>query len=313
MAEKNDKKKRRKGPNLRRQARRDVRVATQPLLRQIGREEGRARRDYRQDEARVGDIYDALLSELGGLNPGAAIGGISDQFTQDIGSLTNLIGSSGPAGEGAAAAGYLGSLGAGGLQTLAGDASRNVAYNQSTQRQGSLERATTQRNMLTDMQDLIREIQDRRFDIKADMGPQILARIDELRRGRREFGLAEKEYALRKEMTQKGFRREGKWHGEERRDEKRLRDEVTDQVSDEQLRTRLQRTKKRLAKGRGRLSELDTYYPGEGFVKQDGQWGYMQPEGPNTHWVALPQVTRVKKRQSKLRRRKRRLRRKIND
>src|SRR5687767_9931120 len=118
-------KKKRKKPqtNLRKRARRDVRIAYDPVLDELDRSRQQARREYGQTQERVSDIHAQLAQALAPLmgQYQAQAQDISGDLNSSLGSLAGLLpstpGTPSP-GEGQAASNLFGTLGAGGQQML---------------------------------------------------------------------------------------------------------------------------------------------------------------------------------------------------
>lgn len=247
-----------KKSNVRRRARRDVRVANQPLFNELDRVEDQAKDQLEEDQGRVGTIYDALAKELAGLQqPGYAQ--IGSDLTAQLGELTSMLGSSGPAGELAAAGNLFGGIGAGGLTQLASDRSRNLAYGTSVKRQAAVERATLRKNYLEDFRDLVDELSQRRLDVRGDMQAQILARIDELRDRKFQHRLAKDELAIREKIADRDFGFQNKQFRHQRNQDNAFTDftiGAAEQKMIGQLRNQIGGLKDRLGTVKGALGDF---------------------------------------------------------
>jgi hypothetical protein len=189
---------------LRRRARRDVRGAYAPQLAGIARQEAQDQAQAEQYQSAIAQLYSALGSQLGTLQPAYAqqMAGIQGNYQSALGDLTGLLGSTAPAGELAASAGLLGNIGAGGLELLASQAARNAAYGTSAERQSAIDSTNYQANILQALQNALTDLASQRSDIFAAMPQQVLSRLDQLRDTAAQLGLARKEYQLRKEATE---------------------------------------------------------------------------------------------------------------
>jgi len=181
--------------SLYRQAKRDVMLSMRPILAQYKQAKNQISRTGDQTQARVGDIYSALGSQLGALGDPyqQQISGISSDLTANLAGLTGgLNGQIGqaPATERAAAAGLFGAIGGGGLTQLASGAGRNAAYNTSAQRQGVEESAITQRNSAIDTANALRDLQTQKAGSFGGTPQQILARLDALKQQSAQLALA---------------------------------------------------------------------------------------------------------------------------
>lgn len=114
--------KKKRNRRLRNQALQDVQFAFQPTLQGIESVYG----------AYPGEIKNYMQGYTGRME------NIAGNLTDQLAGFTDLLGSSGPAGELAAAGGLFGQLGAGGLERLADNAARNQSYMASTLTEGEL-------------------------------------------------------------------------------------------------------------------------------------------------------------------------------
>lgn len=190
--------------SLRGRAVRDVMAGLRPYLEEIAFQGQQGERQTGQQLSRLGSIYGGLDTKLqqleGGYTPQAEA--ISGQLRNDMGEWGKYLGSVSPAGELAQAAGLFGNIGAGALGEIGGASQRALDFNTSAQRQGAIEQMTTQRNALTDLQQLQDELRDRRMQATRDTGQQVLSRLDELRDFQTQQKLAQQELALRRAQAE---------------------------------------------------------------------------------------------------------------
>jgi hypothetical protein len=192
----------RRGSPAFRRARRDVMLSYRPYKRELRQARREGVRDFRTANRRVGNVYAGLQNELAPLSGQYAtqMEGIRSNLTSDLGGLTDLIGSSVagvPASEISAGAGLFGTLGAGGLSELSSQQARNVGYNTSAERQGSLEKMTAQRNYGQDLTYFLSDLRGQRMDAARDLPGLIRQRMDELNDRNFDRSMALKEFALR--------------------------------------------------------------------------------------------------------------------
>ncbi len=183
-------------------ARRDVMLSYGPALDALRRARRQSKRDFRRSRRQVKGVYRGLGQELRGLGQGyqGESREIAGDLRGDLAGLTGLLGSGVagvPSSEITAGAGLFGSIGAGALEGLADARARGLAYNTSARRQGSIESALTQRNMLQDLGEFRRELSQQKVDLLRRTPAEIRARLDELRRIAFEQGLSSQELALR--------------------------------------------------------------------------------------------------------------------
>lgn len=182
-------------------AKRDVMLSERPYLQELKRTGKQAKRQTRQSSRRTAGIYKSLGRELKPLSGQYEhqAQGISDGLQSDLSNFTGMLGSDVPGvpqSEIAAGTGLFGTIGAGTLQDLASQQGRNLAYNTSARRQGSIESATQRRNYQTDLSNFMKDLGQQRLDLMRGVPQQILARKDELARiafdqlmANRNFGL----------------------------------------------------------------------------------------------------------------------------
>ena len=298
------KKKQKNKSNLRRRARRDVRVANQPALNQLDRAEAEAKDQYDESSQTVGTIYDALTKELTGIDFTAGSDQIASDLTQQLSGLAEMLGTSTPAGEQAAAAGMLGNIGGSSLGLLAQGQQRNQAYQQSTQEQAAIERATLRKGMLEDYQDILADISEGRLQVTEDMGPQITARLDELRDRRRAMKQNEEELEIQRSIADRDFGLREKEFNFNRNQTNRSQNAVNRILTDEQ---REAKAKKKLRKVGNRIENLQMNNPD--LIKQDGIWGEMKP----TPGAPFPSAFDPNERMNKLVRKRRRIKKRVNN
>ncbi len=207
MADKDKPKDKPKKGKLYKAARRDVMLALRPELNAIDREEARARDDYEEMLAQSGNIYDALLSQLAPLGPQYQTGAeaISSGLQTSLSDLANSIGLSAmdtAAPETAAALAAYGSVGSGGLSTLASQMARNLGYQTSAQRQGAIEREEVARNLMQELRDALEALSERRLSATDKLDQMILQRLDQLREQRLTQQLAQSQMASDEAFSQ---------------------------------------------------------------------------------------------------------------
>lgn len=180
-------------------AQRMARVFNQPLMRELSRQEARARDTSEEMLASGQNLYDAAVSELGALQTPYAAGmeQLQQGFTEDVGGLRSLLGSSGTQAEIGASEGVLGSLGAAGLQQMTDAQARNLGYGTSANRQAVMERTTFGRNTLEDLADALAEIEAERRGIAQDTSLQAKDIAWQLRQDRFDRAMAMRDYLLR--------------------------------------------------------------------------------------------------------------------
>jgi hypothetical protein len=178
---------------------RDIDVAYGAQLDALDRDITGAQRDTDQYRAQLEAIYNAFGRQVQPLTGEykTEMGDIKDTYTQDIAGLANLLGTSTPAGEMAAAAGLLGNIGGGGLNLLASQQARNVGYNTSALRQGEIESVVSQGNALQDLANYVTGVREEKRDIRGQMPEAALSRMEDIRDTMRQYGLAKKEFGLR--------------------------------------------------------------------------------------------------------------------
>jgi hypothetical protein len=203
-------------PDFRR-ARRDVMMSFKPYRRELGQARKEGIRDFKTANARVGNVYGGLASELAPLSGQYAdqMTGVREGLSSDLGGLADMLGSTVPGvpqSEIAAGTNMFGTLGGGGLEQLASQQARNVGYNTSAQRQGALEKMTAQRNYGQDLTNFLSDLRGQRTDAARDIPGLIRQRMDELSdRGfdrsmaLREFGLRSKAAGLDMKLGQMGL------------------------------------------------------------------------------------------------------------
>lgn len=200
-----------KPPNKRvppaKRARADVNLALMPQRQLLDRQRNQAIRDANQRGTQLGALYGGLHDTLAGLTGplDTQLKGISGDLQDQLKGLMGQLGSSGPAGELAAAGGLFGNIGAGSLGQLASDRARDVSYNTSAMRQGAEEGMIAGRNNQQDLLSQLADIRQQQSQVGAMFGPQFLSHLDSLRDTRFQEGLAQKEFGLRKDqLAQQG-------------------------------------------------------------------------------------------------------------
>ena len=160
------------------EARRLFHLSVQPYLQQINRAKRQAKRETNQTINRTQNVYGALGSQLQALADPyqQQVSGIQSDLTGNLNalmpSLQGQIGQA-PATERAAAAGLVGSIGAGAQSLLGQSAATEAGYNTSAQRQGIEESAITQRNALGDLANFRQDLSQQKVDILRQAPAQI--------------------------------------------------------------------------------------------------------------------------------------------
>lgn len=316
------------GP-LQKRARRDVRLAIDPVLDEIRRQQQSADRDYGQNAERVSDIYAALQKELGPLagNYDTAAQGIASDLQGQLGGLAGLLAPSmaayeglapsdaaaqsaqllgGTQGSAQAQTDLLGSLGAGGLQLLANDRSRNLGYQTSVQRQGVLQKGVDEKRLLQDFRDTIEDLKGQRFDVMQDVPSQIIARLDQLRQTRKENKLAQSELELRQEIANKQLHEQRRQFNSGNRQDRRLQDVVVGQLTDAEKRENVRQDLKQVNKSIDRVTQrIHGIKADEPYNPNTGPHGSLEP---NPQIQSLRRRRKgLKQQRSKYRKRKRTL------
>lgn len=188
------------GGGIRRDAKRDVGLAIRPELREIRNAKRGLKRDYRGYANQMGGLYGILGRELGGI--GGQMSGEFDEvqgdYTQGVESIMSALGQT-TAPDQAGFLNTLGSFALAGQNDLSTDASREVAWNASNQRQGGLESMVLQRNIRGDLQEGLDDLRTARRDVIHDRGPMLMQRMDQLREQQFARSMALKELALRRQ------------------------------------------------------------------------------------------------------------------
>jgi hypothetical protein len=194
-------------------ARRDVMLSERPYIQELNRTRRQAKQDTRHASRRTRSIYGALGQALKPLGADFTnqSHGISQGLQSDLGGFESHLGSTVPGvpqSEISAGTGLFGTIGAGSLEDLASQRSRNLAYNTSTQRQGSMESAVAQRNYQTDLRDTLKDIGQQKIDLMRSTPQQIQARMDQLRQiafdqmmSQKQFGLSAQSAALAQQQA----------------------------------------------------------------------------------------------------------------
>lgn len=231
---------------IRKRAKRDVKAAYQPQFDAMNRAQGQIKTEARSDRKRIGNIYEALNQNLAPIQGqyDAAAQGIASGLQDQLGSLAGMLNMGSNAqglapGELQAAQGAFGQLGASGLQTLAGDRSRQAAWQGSTQRQAALENMTAHRNLLEDKRQLLDDLRNQRVDLKGEMAPAILAHIGELRDTRAQRRLAQQELELRQKLAEDQLNQHKKEYHNARSDQKDAKKYTISQVEEKHDRAKI--------------------------------------------------------------------------
>lgn len=231
-------------------AKRDVRLQTQPYFRELERQQRMAKDQMQEDSANVANIFGNYQQNLAGMLPGlqTASQNLLASSGQNMAGLEGLFSS--PEAQALAAGsaqgnlGMLGLIGQGNINSLKG-----------SMQQGASQGTVFQQQFLADYQDIVRDLQTQRLDAKGDIGAQIAARLDELKQRKWEKRMAEKELELRQEIAEKDQRFRSKEARHDRKWENRAFDAAEDQISDEQRRGDLASAIKRLLEREGGLTE----------------------------------------------------------
>jgi hypothetical protein len=166
-------------------AQNNVYLGLAPLLDAISAQETNSAQQYDERRGQVGALYQALGTELG--NIGSAYmpqaQQIQSEYLSGLGSVAGLFGGTEgamPAEEIAASNGVGSAMGNSTLGLLASAAQRNLDYNSSAQRQGSIENMVTQRNMAMDLQQFLDALAQQRMNLERDYPNQLRAELDRL-------------------------------------------------------------------------------------------------------------------------------------
>jgi hypothetical protein len=166
-------------------AQNNVYLGLAPLLDAIGAQETNSAQQYDERRGQVGALYQALGNELTGI--GAAYAPQAQQIQSDyisgLGSVAGLFGGTEgamPAAEIAASQGVGSAMGNSTLGLLASASQRNLDYNSSAQRQGSIENMVTQRNMAMDLQQFLDELARQRMNLERDYPNMLQSEMDRL-------------------------------------------------------------------------------------------------------------------------------------
>lgn len=189
----------RRRSKLRRRAQRDVGLVIRPQLRELGRQRRQIRGEYRDQDAKVGQLYNILDQTLasGGAAQQQALGQIGNTYQTGVQGILDALGQSAAPDQ----QGFLGTLGSfalAGQNQLSTDRAREANFGASTRRQGGLERMQFGRNMRDDLQEAMDDIRFARRGIMADRGSMVLSRLDQLRDTSFSQRMAQAELALRR-------------------------------------------------------------------------------------------------------------------
>lgn len=263
---------------LYRQAKRSVNIANRPYERELDRQAREAKDRYGEQETAYNDIYNRLGNQLGQLRPeyNQAARGITQNYTKNLEGLVGMLAPALPETtmqvgdqtmsdtanlmspeEQSAGVGLFGGLGAGGYQLLASDKQRNLDWMKSSQAQSEMDRAQMRKNNLEDMRDILDEIDQGRLDLKREIGPQILARWDELRAERQARKMQERELAIAEEQFNKTFGLQKQEQRSERRNQRRQTNFVRDEAERAQDQARIRPLRKDIRAAREDIKALN--------------------------------------------------------
>jgi hypothetical protein len=175
---------------LMKQAKRDVKLAHRPERLAIRRSRRALKGDFKEAEARVAQVTQAMLGQLAQI-PGAYQGqtsGIIGDITSGIGALgtqlgTNTIGAV-PESERVAGIGNIQAIGSGAIEQVAGQQQNMADYLASGAQQGAVQGAVTARNYAKDYSRGLKENRQAMQDMTSGMHSEILQRLDQLKKER---------------------------------------------------------------------------------------------------------------------------------
>lgn len=176
-----------------------------PQIQEIQRQMTGAGQDTAAHTEAIGNIYDAFGKAVAPLDNSyqQQMGDISKSYTGSLKDLTNMLGtSSSPAGELAAAGGLFGDIGAAGLSGLANEQTRNVGYNTSAERQGSIESVVAKGNAAQDLADQLKVFRQQLADTRANQARDTLNQTNTLEDTKFQQQLAQQELFLRQKALQ---------------------------------------------------------------------------------------------------------------
>jgi hypothetical protein len=174
-----------------------------PYLRQLARDEARARDLTEELRAQSEGIYGALGGELRDQEGyyEDQYPKISQGFTESLQGLPGM-GEVSPGSELDAANAAMGSIGEGGQTLLASDRSRNLGYGASTQRQATIEKGVVGQNYLEQLADALSEIRDERTGVIRDEKSEAADLAWQLKQAQFERQMAMRDFQLRKAAAQ---------------------------------------------------------------------------------------------------------------
>ncbi len=173
-----------KPTNRQRRARRDVRIAQQPQLNAIDREQALAQQNAERAMSAVSSAYGGYQNLLGNMPDfQKQVSGISTNLQNQLAGLSAMLGGSSmlPEGESAAGTGLGTTIGSGALEALASQAAREGQYQASAQREGGIAQREATGNLVQNLNDVMSGFQNRRLDVTDQSAQLIKQRMDELR------------------------------------------------------------------------------------------------------------------------------------
>lgn len=300
-------------------ARRDIRMANDPLIEEIARAREQEIRDYEQEQEHMAAIYQALNNQIAPLGGeyDAAMQGIIGDYGASMGQMGEILGpgydmAGVPAEDGAAAAavnaqlaaqeapgvGMVGAIGEGGHMLLANDRARNAAYQTSLQRQSGLDRMATERSVLQDHMQVLDDLRQQKLDVTKDIPTQIMQRLDQLKQERFQNRLARDEFGLRESIANKQENRAD----QEANTNRRIQNTVLNQMTDEEKRVRfgnkIKGINKQLPRINQRIGYLEDNKPYD--PSTDPVHGGLEPN---------PKLIKLKRRRRNLRQQRKKYRR----
>lgn len=190
---------------LRERAARETESAYAPLEQEIERQMTGSRQDAASQETAIKDIYGDFDKAIAPLDNQyqQQVGGIQNSYMQGIKGLKDMLGTEDvPAGELAAAGGLFANLGASGLSELSNAQSRNVGYNTSAQRQGSIESTTARANNQQELSDALEIFRQQAADARENQSRDTLNQLGTDRDTAFSQQLAQQELFLRQKALQ---------------------------------------------------------------------------------------------------------------
>jgi hypothetical protein len=180
-----------------------VHTQNRPYLRQLARDEARARDLTEELRAQSEGVYGALGNELRDQEGyyEQQYPDIASDFTANLQGLPGM-GETSPGSELSAANAAMASIGGGGQTLLASDRSRNLGYGASTQRQASIEKGVVGQNYLEQLADALGEIRDERTGVIRDEKAEARDLAWQLKQAQFERQMAMRDFELRKAAAQ---------------------------------------------------------------------------------------------------------------